>query len=434
MTEEAVPPVVEPVASTTAPATVAGSVAGSVADPVEDERPYLAEVFGLAKKLDGTWPLFARSLDPATDPARLRGRYRSAAVSTARWSIRRRNVDGYVSLLALLLMFAVACTVLVTIFSVDSWQELGSAVGGLVVFFGIVAWAENRRHRLLFRFLINPLVNVVGFGCFPVALYGRYASGPASAIDLAGRWWMPIVQSIGVFCVGLILAWAPVQGAMRLWDRESPTFPAEPLFEHLTTILARTEPDRRGQLPPKARQEILTLLAKVAVLLRAGIPAAARGGTSLTRAVVRARAIEASKAVADLQLWIALPSPTSHDDFRTRIAELTRTILLGEYDRLPIRETTPEATRRTWHARVVETTRTLIIALVPLAVLLVVHRLGLTLPSPFDDGALIAALAWAVVLLLGLLDPNFPTHLAAVRDLTSLNPFTEKNSGRRLSP
>ncbi|WP_182875615.1 hypothetical protein [Microbispora sp. H10670] len=126
MTEEAVPPVVEPVASATAPATVADPVA----DPVEDERPYLAEVFGLAKKLDGAWPLFARSLDPATDPARLRGRYRSAAVSTARWSIRRRNVDGYVSLLALLLMFAVACTVLVTIFSVDSWQELRSAVGG----------------------------------------------------------------------------------------------------------------------------------------------------------------------------------------------------------------------------------------------------------------------------------------------------------------
>ncbi|KAA9375250.1 hypothetical protein F5972_28195 [Microbispora cellulosiformans] len=76
-------------------------------------------------------------------------------------------------------------------------------------------------------------------------------------------------------------------------------------------------------------------------------------------------------------------------------------------------------------------------ALVPLAALLLVHRLGLTLPSPFDDGALIAALAWAVVLLLGLLDPNFPVHLAAVRALTSLNPFTraaEKNPGRRFSP
>ncbi|WP_182883321.1 hypothetical protein [Microbispora sp. H10949] len=429
MTEEAAPPVVEPVASATAPATVADPAAG----PVEDERLYLAEVFGLAKKLDGTWPLFARSLDPATDPARLRGRYRSAAVSTARWSIRRRNVDGYVSLLALLLMFAVACTVLVTVFSVDSWQELRRAAGGLVVFFVIAWWSENRRHRPLFR-LIDSLVSVVGLGCFPVALYGRYASGPAWAVGLAGEWWMPIVQSIGVFCVGLVLAWAPVQGAMRLWDRESPTFPTEPLFEHLTTILTRMEPDHRGRLPPKARQEILTLLAKVAVLLRAGIPAAARGGTSLTRAVVRARAIEASKAVVDLQLWIALPSPTAYDDFRTQIADLTRTILTGEYDRLPTRETTPEATRRTWHARAVETTRTLIIALVPLAVLLAVHRLGLTLPSPFDDGALIAALAWAVVLLLGLLDPNFPTHLAAVRDLTSLNPFTEKNPGRRLSP
>ncbi|MBO4273385.1 hypothetical protein [Microbispora triticiradicis] len=426
MTEEAVPPVVEPIASTTAPATVA--------EPVEDERPYLAEMFGLAKKLDGTWPLFARSLDPATDPACLRGRYRAVAASTARWSIRRRDAEGNVALYALLLMIAIVCTALAMVFSVDSWQEIIRAVGGLVVFLRIAWWSESRRHRPLFRLLVDPLVNVVGFGCFLVAVYGRYASGPPWVVDLAGRSWMPIAQSIGVFCATTVLFWGLVNGVMWLWDRESPTFPAEPLFEHLTTILARTEPDRRGHLPPKARQEILTLLAKVAVLLRVGIPAAARGGTSLTRAVVRARAIEASRAVIDLQLWIALPSPTTYDEFRTRIAELTRTILTGEYDRLPSRETTPEAMRRTWHARVLEAARTLIIALVPLAVLLIVHRLGLTLPSPFDDGALIAALAWAVVLLLGLLDPNFPTHLAAVRDLTSLNPFTEKNSGRRLSP
>ncbi|WP_204287858.1 hypothetical protein [Microbispora amethystogenes] len=234
-----------------------------------------------------------------------------------------------------------------------------------------------------------------------------------------------------------ILFWGLVNGVMWLWDRESPTFPSEPLFEHLATILTRMEPDHRGHLPPKARQEILLLLAKVAVLLRTGIPAAARGGTSLTRAVVRARTIEASKAVSDLQLWIALPSPTAYDDLRARIADLTRTILTGEYDRLPTRETTPEATRRTWHARALEAARTLIIALVPLAALLLVHRLGLTLPSPFDDGALIAALAWAVALLLGLLDPNFCGHLAAVRDPTSLNPFTraaEKSPGRRFSP
>ncbi|MFF5211008.1 hypothetical protein [Streptosporangium sp. NPDC000396] len=424
MTQEAVPPVVEPVA----PATAVG--------PPENESPYLVEVFGLAKQLDGTWPLFVRSLDPATDPARLRGRFRSAAVSAARWSVRRRHLEGNLTLLALLAMLAVAFTVLVAAFSITSWQEITLAVMGLGVFMPISVWAENRRHRPLFRLLIDPLISVVGLGCFPAALYIRYAGGPAWAVDLAGQWWMPILQSIGTVSVTLVLAWISVRAAMWLWDRESRNPPTEPLFEQLTAILARTEPDRRGHLPPKARQEILTLLAKVAFLLRAGIPAAARGGTPLTRAVVRARAIEASRAVIDLQLWIALPSPTTYDDFRTRIADLTCTILTGEYDRLPTRDATPEVTRRTWHARALEAVRTLIVALIPLVSLLIADRLGLTLPSPLDDGALIATLAWAIVLLLSLLDPNFPTHLAAVRDLTTLAPFTraaEKNPGNRPS-
>ncbi|GAA4212959.1 hypothetical protein [Microbispora amethystogenes] len=175
MTEEAV----SPVAESDAPATTA--------DPGEDEKLKLAEMLGLAKKLDGTWPIFARSLDPATDPARLRGRYRAVAASTARWSIRRRYAEGNVALYALLLMIVTACAVLVAVFSVDSWQELRRAVGSLVIFFVIAWWSENRRHRQLSRLLVDPLVNVVGFGCFPVALYVRYASGPAWAVDLAGE-------------------------------------------------------------------------------------------------------------------------------------------------------------------------------------------------------------------------------------------------------
>ncbi|WP_433513603.1 hypothetical protein ACQP2T_60290 [Nonomuraea sp. CA-143628] len=423
MTDEAVPPDVDPVAPATA------------ADPPRDKRPCLAEMFGLAKQLDGTWPLFARSLNPATDPAHLRGRFRAAAASTARWSARRSYFEGNLTLLAVLLVLAAAFTVLVAVFSINSWQEFILAVVGTAVFLTIAGWVEMRRHHPLFRF-IDTLFGVVGLGLFPATLYIRYASGPAWAVDLADRWWMPILQGIGTACAALVLMWILINAAMWLWDRESHISLTEPLFEQLTAILSRTELDRRGHLPPKARQEIHTLLAKVAFLLRAGIPTVARSGTPLTRAVVRTRAIEASQAVIDLQLWIALPSMTTYDDFRRRIADLTCIILTGEYDRLPIRKTTPEATRRTWHVRIMDAARTLIIALVPLAGLLITDRLGFTLPSPLDGAALIAALAWAIVLFLSLLDPLFPAHLAAVRDLITLVPFTRatgNNPGNRPS-
>ncbi|MEV3983944.1 hypothetical protein [Nonomuraea sp. NPDC049758] len=409
MTEEAVPPVAAPAA----PARTGGLL----------EKPLLVDMFALAKKLDGTWPLFARSLDPADDPALLRGRYRAVAASTARWSVRRKHVEDNLSAYVLLPMLGVAVVVLVWVFSVTSVQKIFLAVVGLTVFIWISVWIENRRHRPFFRYLLDPLVSVLGVGCFPAVLYLRHATGPAWAVDLAGRGWLPIPQSIGTACCALVLGIIPVKVVMWQWDRESRASPTEPLFEQLAAILARAEPDRRGQLAPGARREILTLLGRVAFLLRVGIPTVARGGTPLTRAVVRARAVEAAKAVIDLQLWVALPSTTAYDDLRTRVAELTRTVITGEYDRLPTRDTTPEETRRTWHARVLETVRTLVIALLPVAGLVTAGRLGLRLPAPFDDGAMIAVVAWAVVLLLGFLDPNFASHLAAARDLTTLPTF-----------
>ncbi|YCK39633.1 hypothetical protein ACNF49_37930 [Actinomadura sp. ATCC 39365] len=409
MTDEAVPPVAEPVA----PARTGGLL----------EKPELAEMFALAKKLDGTWPVFARSLGPGDDPVLLRSRYRAVAASTARWSVRRRHVEDNVSGWILLPMLGAAVVFVVSVFSVTSVQKIFLAVLGLAVYIPIAVWIENRRHRPLFRYVLDPLITVVGVACFPAALYLRQATGPAWAVDLANREWMPIPQSIGAACCALLVGMIPVKVVMWQWDRESRTPPTEPLFEQLAAILARAEPGRRGQLPPEARREILGLLGKVAFLLRVCIPTVARGGTPLTRAVVRARTVEASRAVIDLQLWVALPSPTAYDDLRTRVAELTRTVITGEYDRLPTRDTTPEDTRRTWHARVLETVRTLVIALLPVAGLVTADRLGLRLPSPFDDGAMIAVVAWAVVLLLGLLDPNFASHLAAARDLTTLSPF-----------
>ncbi|MFF4189963.1 hypothetical protein [Nonomuraea sp. NPDC001831] len=409
MTEEAVPPVAAPVP----PARTGGLL----------EKPELAEMFALAKKLNGTWPVFARSLDPGDDPALLRSRYRAVAASTARWSVRRRHVEDNVSAWILLPMLGVAAVVLVSEFSVNSVQKVFLAVAGLTVFIWIAVWIENRRHRPLFRYLLDPLASVLGVGCFPAVLYLRHTAGPAWAVELAGRGWLPIPQSIGTVSCALVLGMIPVKVVMWQWDRESRTPPTEPLFEQLAAVLARAEPDRRGQLAPGARREILALLGRVAFLLRVGIPTVARGGTPLTRAVVRARAVEAAKAVIDLQLWVALPSPTAYDDLRTRVAELTRTVITGEYDRLPTRDTTPEETRRSWHARVLETVRTLVIALLPVAGLVTADRLGLRLPAPFDDGAMIAVVAWAVVLLLGLLDPNFASHLAAARDLTTLPTF-----------
>ncbi|MGI5328414.1 hypothetical protein [Actinomadura nitritigenes] len=408
----------------------AGMTGGEAIVPAAEEEPptgraaepnaRLATVFAKAKRLDGTWPLFARGLDPAVETVWLRGRYRMVAVRAAQRSVRRENIEGNLALVWLLAMFFAGLSVLIGIFS-PGWWGLVRAIVAIGLFIPVAVWGEKgRRGGRILGDLTDWLITVVAVGCFPVAMYVRYADGPTWVLDLKQESWMSAVQGIGTVSVTLLVAFLPLMTVGWLADRGGRTPPTEVLFEQLTMILTRLEPDRRGHLAPEARREILAALAKTASMLRGGIPAVGLGGTSLTRAVVRARAVEASHAITDLQLWIALPSTTSHEDFRARICDLLRTILTCEYDRLPVRENTPETVRRAWHARVLDAARTLVIAALPLTALFIAHRLGLTLPAPYDAGASITASAWAIILVLSWLDPNFSTHLSAARDLTTL--------------
>ncbi|MFB9207194.1 hypothetical protein ACFFV7_38810 [Nonomuraea spiralis] len=391
----------------------------------------MAAVFAAAKRLDATWPLFARGLDPAAETAWLRTRYRTVAVRAAREAVRRDNIEGGLAAAGLLAAFVGVVVVWMKLFWTD-WWDLFRAVVGTGLFVMLAIWAEEGRDNGRFLGgLTDALITAVGVGCLPVAVYVRYADAPAWVVDLKQQGWMTAVQGIGTSTVALLLAMLPVMAGKRLADRWGRTPPTEVLFELLTQILTRLEPGRRGQLAPEARREIIAALGRTASVLRTGMPAVALGGSSLTRAVVRARAVEASNAVTDLQLWIALPSTTSHEDFRARICGLLRTVLTGEYDRLPVRENTPEAIRRAWHARALDGARTLVIAALPVTALFVTYRLGLTLPAPYDTGASVATLTWAIIVVLGRLDPNFSPHLSAARDLTALIPFSRgSNQGR----
>lgn len=403
------------------PATGAERPAGPAAWP---DSTGMAAVFAKAKPLDRTWPLFARGLDPSTETAWLRSRYRLVAVRAAQRSVRRENIEGGLAFVWFSASFLGGLAVLIGLFW-TGWWDFVKTVVAIVLFVLVGTWSEKRNENGRFLgALTDTLITAVAIGCFPAALYVRYADGPAWVTDLKQESWLPAIQGIGTSTVTLLVAVLPIMAAGWLADRAGPTPPTEVLFEQLTKILTHLEPGRREQLTPQARREIMAALGKTASVLRGGMPAAALGGTQLTRAVVRARAVEASQAITDLQLWIALPSTTSHEDFRARICDLLCTVLTGEYDRLPVRENTPETVRRAWHARVLDGARTLIIAALPITVLYLAHRLGLTLPSPYGAGASIVASAWAIILVLGGLDPNFSTHLNATRDLTALNPFT----------
>src|SRR5689334_18666796 len=72
------------------PAAEEEQPAGQVAEPDSD----LVATFAKAKRLNATWPMFARGLDPAVETAWLRSRYRTVAAHAAQRSVRLANIEG----------------------------------------------------------------------------------------------------------------------------------------------------------------------------------------------------------------------------------------------------------------------------------------------------------------------------------------------------
>lgn len=79
------------------------------------------------------------------------------------------------------------------------------------LFIPVVVWGEKRRDGGRFLGgLTDALITAVAVGCFPAALYVRYADGPAWVVDLKQEWWMSAVQGIGTFAVTILIATLPV--------------------------------------------------------------------------------------------------------------------------------------------------------------------------------------------------------------------------------
>lgn len=145
-----------------------------------------------------------------------------------------------------------------------------------------------------------------------------------------------------------------------------------------------------------------------------------RGYAPDHKVVVAKRFREAGASVRDKVLCCALPNDDTSHQLRLFFLSLAATILMGDFDEIP--ELASNQARRGRIKKTLIALRSIVVAIVPIAVLRICRELGVTLPASIDTTATLATILWAVTSLLMLIDPVIRDRVELVKNITSVFP------------
>jgi hypothetical protein len=162
---------------------------------------------------------------------------------------------------------------------------------------------------------------------------------------------------------------------------------------------------------------IITHLERAAVCLSFGIQHSTALPSIASRAILQEKCSGAAAAIRALQIPVMFPDSKTLEPLRDTVARTIVIVVRDNLDLLP-RETAA-AVEHHGLSRIIPVLRTIIIGIIPSAVLFATHYSGLSLSSTFNNWAILATILWAVITLLSLLDPLYATRIKTMGDLIS---------------
>jgi hypothetical protein len=166
------------------------------------------------------------------------------------------------------------------------------------------------------------------------------------------------------------------------------------------------------------RNETIRHLENAAFLIVNGVPKKLGAPNALAQATLRGKCSSAASAIRELQTEVAFADIRALDGVRESIVNDIMAVCLGTYDIRPqgSLSQTPHLSlaRKIGHA-----SRTLLIGIIPLAVILSLRYGGIRLSPQFNNWAISVAILWAVIVFISSLDPLYTSRLRAVQDFIS---------------
>ncbi|MEU7867718.1 hypothetical protein [Dactylosporangium sp. NPDC049140] len=286
------------------------------------------------------------------------------------------------------------------------WMTQGAAILlAFVVLVGPAAYVPR------FGMWMPPLA-AAGLGAVLAVVPGGLALGPAP--------FPVVVLRVGlVQWLGLLLAVAEVVLAARVVNRRRmrrhPEIEAAELLNWLLPFL-----DPGGLATAGPRRAVARGLEQLAEVFEHGYAAALALPAADLDAELRGRLRRIAAGLRAQEVAVALPDAETVATLRRQLLACAGAVATGRLGSLAgIVDAEPRPVRRRVFATLA-VLRSVAVALVPAAAVVLLHRAGLLLWDELGRGAAAVAAVWAVAVLLMALDPQFGPRVRAVRELLGL--------------
>lgn len=159
-------------------------------------------------------------------------------------------------------------------------------------------------------------------------------------------------------------------------------------------------------------------LENAAILINDGVPKKLTASNSLIQSALRGKCELAAAAIRELEAKVALADMKALDEIQEIIADIVTAICLGTYD-IHLQANPGQVPHLSLTRKLGRASQTLLIGIIPIAMILGFRYGGIKLSSQFNNWAVAIAILWAVIVIISALDPLYKNRLKAVQDFIS---------------
>lgn len=196
-------------------------------------------------------------------------------------------------------------------------------------------------------------------------------------------------------------------------------YPGVVVFAELQVITMLLGSRERSLSDTHIQNEINERLERAAICLQRGVANSMNISTPNGRGILQLRLDRTAARLREYQVWVALPRADTRDVLLSEIAQACAVFSVGFYDLLPETDI-PALSAREYASTVGKVLRGVIAGIFPLFALWSVRQLDLLPQGALGNSLTVTAIVWAVVSVVGLIDPLYSGKIAALKDVMSI--------------
>lgn len=230
----------------------------------------------------------------------------------------------------------------------------------------------------------------------------------ASGVLLSALTLLPLTLFV---LVGVIL----VEGERRWSIRR---YPDVITFRALLIVLRRLNVSEKSLADTSRRKEVVNKLEGAVRVVEQNLTRSLHLPHPSSAQAAEDKIAKIANWMRSYEMTVAFPETNSWAELKKMLAAVMSALCTGNWGALPLRHVNATVPRRRWLRLVATGVRSLVVALMPLAVVLALNEANLMVQGAAGRAITTAAAVWTVLGVLLVIDPMLANRIQATKDLT----------------